>query len=1050
MKPEGPSATLLGITQAKAKMFEYRVPEAYHVSVARDPSLLITLTVGILGDAAALVNRDRPNENLEGMRESLRFSARYFDAYVDSQLATQLREYLLLLGATAYYLCDFPGSAEVLASRLRNEVSLDAAGLEDALLWLLRGRYSRTLRLRDGGYDDLLQTMVRGFRSFASTGEDRDTIESSLTALRDRAYERGADTDLLFCDAVCAMARRRIKHSTWSCLPTLSLLSREQWRPVLAKQGFVSELWPAQRLLGDKEVFSGKSAVVQMPTSAGKSRGTEIVIRSAFLANRASLAVIVAPFRALCHEVSDDLIRAFRGENVTVDEFTDVTQVDFDLAALLSRKSVIVVTPEKLLYVLRHHPELAQTIGIVIYDEAHQFDSGRRGVTYELLLTSLRSVLPAGAQTILISAVISNAEAIGSWVLGPQPNVVTGANLLPTDRTIAFASWTDTLGRLEFVDAENPNVGTFFVPRILETVRLQKRPRERTDRFFPNRKHSPSVALALGLRLAHGGTVALFCGTKATVANLCAVLVDAYSRGLQIDTPLTAASDVPGAAREISLVTRLMELNLGPEAPATKAAGLGAFTHHGNTPHGVRIAVEYALKNGLGRFVICTSTLAQGVNLPIRYLVVTTIYQGRERIKVRDFHNLIGRAGRSGMHTEGSVVFGDPEVFDRRRDRRENGTWRRVVDLLESRNAEPCASSLLSVLFPLRSDDGRLVQPIDALVLARDHASDPIGLVERWASNLTGERYTRAQLESQIRDRQEIYFAIESFLMAHADQAALDDPLAVRALAGQTLAYHLANAGQRAQLLELFNALSSNVSSKVPAAERRALLGRTLFGVDEALALERWVVENLAELRIAESDEELLDAAWPAILKFSRSSLLKKLRPLSLARDVAGRWLVGQSFAELLRILAAAGARVGDGKGARRPTEETTVELGENAFGYDAAMILGAVAELGAVSSGEDVEFVSRMQRFQKLFKYGLPSTTAVLLFELGFADRVIAQAIAQIIAVQQTREETVQALTQHHPAVAAYLETLPSVYVEILNRVLLREAGARDTGSRD
>jgi hypothetical protein len=1037
MKPERSSATLLGITQAKAKMFEYRVPEAFHVKVARDPSLLLALTVGILGDAAALVNQGRPDEDLQELRESLRFCARYFDAYVNSRLANPLREYLLLLGAAAYYLCDLPGSATVLADRLPGDVDLAAAGLENALLWLLRGRYSQILPLRDAKYNDFLLSLVRGLRSFASTGEGRDSVDATLTALRARTYERGSAAELLFGDAVCAMARRRLKHSTWSCLPAFSLLPLEQWRAVLSKRGFMSELWPAQRLLGNKGVFSGRSAVVQMPTSAGKSRGTEVIIRSAFLADRASLAVIVAPFRALCHEISDGLIRAFRGENVTIDEFTDVTQVDFDFAALLTRRSVIVVTPEKLLYVLRHNPELAQTIGLVIYDEGHQFDSGRRGVTYELLLTSLRSVLPEGVQTVLISAVISNAETIGSWVLGPQPNIVTGANLLPTDRAIAFASWTDALGRLEFVDSENPNTGAFFVPRILEAYRLRRRPRERIDRFFSDRTHSPSVALALGLRLAPGGTVALFCGTKATVAKLCSVLVDAYDRGLQVDSPATAANVVPGATQEIERVTRLLELNLGPDALATRAARLGVFTHHGNTPHGVRLAVEYALKHGLGRFVICTSTLAQGVNLPIRYLVVTTIYQGRERIKVRDFHNLIGRAGRSGMHTEGSVIFGDPEVFDRRMNPRENWTWREVVNLLQSRNTEPCASSLLSALLPLRSDDGRLELPIDPLVLARDHAADPFGLVQRRATALAGDRYTRAQLELQLRDRQEVFFAIESFLMAYADQAALDNPNAVRALAEGTLAYHLASAAQRGQLLDLFEALSRNVSSKVYEAEKRALFGRTLFGVDEALALEAWVVENLLELRLAGSDEELLDAIWPAILRFSRNSLLQRLRPQSIIRGLAGHWLAGQPFLGLHVSLTSAGARIGDGTHARVPTEETTVELGENAFGYDAALILGAVAEMAAVTSMDDIEFIERMQQFQKLFKYGLPSNTAVLLFEVGFADRVIAQALAQLIGVQQTREDTVQGLTAHREAVAAYLADLPSVYLDVFERVL-------------
>ena len=74
----------------------------------------------------------------------------------------------------------------------------------------------------------------------------------------------------------------------------------------------------------------------------------------------------------------------------------------------------------------------------------------------------------------------------------------------------------------------------------------------------------------------------------------------------------------------------------------------GIFSHHSILAHGIRLAVEHAMRDHV-RFVVCTSTLAQGVNLPIRYLIVTSVYREHgTRIKVRDFRNLIGRAGRVG------------------------------------------------------------------------------------------------------------------------------------------------------------------------------------------------------------------------------------------------------------------------------------------------------------------------------------------------------------------------------------------------------------------
>jgi superfamily II helicase len=98
---------------------------------------------------------------------------------------------------------------------------------------------------------------------------------------------------------------------------------------------------------------------------------------------------------------------------------------------------------------------------------------------------------------------------------------------------------------------------------------------------------------------------------------------------------------------ETQRLRNLYEINLGSECPASRGAHFGAYVHHHNIPYGIRIAVEYAMHENMISFVICTSTLAQGVNLPIRYLIIPSFYQGREYIKARDFHNLIGRSGRA-------------------------------------------------------------------------------------------------------------------------------------------------------------------------------------------------------------------------------------------------------------------------------------------------------------------------------------------------------------------------------------------------------------------
>ena len=100
---------------------------------------------------------------------------------------------------------------------------------------------------------------------------------------------------------------------------------------------------------------------------------------------------------------------------------------------------------------LTHQQTFAENIGLIIFDEGHQFDTGERGVTYELLLTELKRFLPEGCQKILISAVIHNAQQISEW-LSPSNKVIQGTNTLPTERSIGIVNFDYGIGQINFVD----------------------------------------------------------------------------------------------------------------------------------------------------------------------------------------------------------------------------------------------------------------------------------------------------------------------------------------------------------------------------------------------------------------------------------------------------------------------------------------------------------------------------------------------------------------------------------------------------------------------
>ena len=1039
MRPEKKSQLLLGVTRSKAKMLEYGVPEEHHIKITQDPAKLFTLSIGLLGDLAAAINREEPDpDSLAELKTNLLFSARFFDSYLQSKLNETLDPYLVLLGSASYYLCDLPGSASVLAKRIDGDCpDLDGDALEDLLLWLLQADLGTYFDGVEGPFGEFIDVISKWILQFFKNGNGEDNLLDLATKLRDAVYEFGTPRQLLFGDVIAAVLRKKLENSAWKALPSYSGLPRDKWLHALQKDSFIKELWPAQHLLGQADVLKGESAIVQMPTSAGKTKATELILRSAFLAERVSLAIIIAPFRALCHEIKNSLVEAFHNETTKVDELSDALQTDFEIAELLGHQQILVVTPEKLLYVLRHAPELAAHVGLLVFDEGHQFDSGTRGITYELLLTSLRSMIPEGTQKVLISAVISNAEAVGEWLNG-EPNVVEGTTLIPTFRSVGFASWLDQLGRIEYVDSRDAEQGEFFVPRVIERFNLGRKKRERTNRFFPEKTDGQAIALYLGLKLVPNGSIAVFCGRKSTAASVCEKAVDIIERG----APLALPSDFSDA-QEVVRLRHLHVENLGADAPASQSAAHGIFSHHGNTPHGIRLAVEHAMRDDLVRFVVCTSTLAQGVNLPIRYLIVTSVYQGMERIKVRDFHNLIGRAGRAGMHTEGSILFADPVIFDKRKARNDKWRWDQVKELLEPRNSEPCISNLLSIFDPIRSDDEKYTITMEALDFAKAYIDDPdevAKLAAGIAARHGDKKFSRDGVERQIAWRISLICAVESFLLSHWDESenGLSEADVTR-LAEGTLAFFLADDQKKEHIRELFQLLAGNISANITDPARRKIYGRTLYGIQDAQAIEGWVQTNADSLLTIVDETDALDLAWPLLTRHINSGVFTKFDKPEVLKEIAHGWISGKPFSDLLKIIRKRKAKMIWGTRRREFKIDHVVDVCEGTLAYDGALVVGAVCEfIETLDQDGTGDLINRLQLFQKRLKYGLPTEITIALYELGFSDRVISQDLAASLNLAATqKKDLVKALKKDRVEARAIMEKYPSYFQERMNELL-------------
>lgn len=1044
MRPEFNSRRLFGITRSRGKMYELGLPEGLHIAVPAnsEPQELFVLTVGTLGDVAATLS-DAENIAVPlppTTAEELGFSASFFDAFLESRFKDSLARDTTLLAASAYYLARRPGSSLVLARRLADRQGDPA--VENLLRWMLQSRWGNYPNDAHPLFGSALGNVARLLAFHFFDGSNLEELTTTLRALRRQAYAGASARDLLLIDIIAAVIRMRLASSAWTTLPGFTGITAERWATAIRRPEFPKELWPSQMLLGQAGLFAGTSGIVQMPTSAGKTRSVEIVLRSAFLSGRTKLAVVVAPFRALCHEIGTSLRHAFRDDDVKVNELSDAMQLDFlqQVAELLGSEAptsqyILVLTPEKLLYVLRQTPTLVADIGLVVYDEGHQFDSGSRGITYELLLTEIKALLPTGAQTVLVSAVIQNAQAIGDWLMGAGAQVVNGSGLLPTARSVAFASWLERLGQLMFFESDDYGQSDYFVPRVIEQQTLARRRGERTDRVFPIKDDSNDVALYLGIRLVPQGSVAIFCGRKDTASGMAARAVEVYERGFAIPAPSTSAN-----ADELRRMKNLIDGHFGEQAIASRAASLGVFVHHGTTPHGLRLSIEHAMQQGRINFVACTSTLAQGVNLPIRYLIVSGIYPGAERIKVRDFQNLIGRAGRSGMHTEGLVIFSDPSAFDKRSQRTESWKFNSSVELLSPSRSESTTSSLLGLLAPIRSSDNKGELRLAAGDLCHLMLSDE-GDWPAWANGVVGSnplfKFDAKSLVGELSRRRRLIFAIESYLMANRGTGSFAEfKASSESLAASTLAYHLASGDLKPAIKGLFSSIAEYVEMQEPAALKQAAYSRTLLGVKSAKAVEQWVNDNRVFLLTLDSNADWLTMAWSLFAQQSDDKFFHAIEPDSLAIQLAMRWIQGEPY---MALFAHSGAEEGSkpwgAEQRRRLTDDEIVDFCESTLGFECSLVLAAVAEFLFGDGIINDERAGALTLFQKSLKYGLADWLTISGYESGFADRVLAQKLAEAVRADGFTEKFFSsALMQYPDVIKRVLADYPTYFETVID----------------
>jgi superfamily II DNA/RNA helicase len=467
------------------------------------------------------------------------------------------------------------------------------------------------------------------------------------------------------------------------------------------------DLWPSQIDAAARAVNQSDDLVVSLPTSAGKTRISELCILRC-LAGRERV-VFVTPLRALSAQTEATLQRTFGPLGKTISAlYGSIGVSDFDEDAIRTRH-IVVATPEKLDFALRNDPSLLDDVGLLVFDEGHMIGLNEREVRYEVQIQRLLKRPDAQLRRIVcLSAILPDGDQLddfANWLRRDQPGGLIKNDWRPTRLRFGEVMWNANTGaaRLNLrVGEERPWVQKFFTGVVPPLFVKPKRKRNRT---FPD--DGRELTLATAWRLVDDGqTVLIFCPERRSVEPFADVIIDLHERGA-----LRSRLTVDPAFLDTAIA--LGQEWLGENSPILRCLTLGVALHHGALPTAYRKEVERLLRDGVLKVTISSPTLAQGLNLSATAVIFHSLHRNGERIHVSEFKNVIGRAGRAYVDVEGLVLC---PVFDSPTKRLRD--WEALIGDLGAREMESGLVQLVGALLSRmwRRVGGTIDQLVDYVV----------------------------------------------------------------------------------------------------------------------------------------------------------------------------------------------------------------------------------------------------------------------------------------------------------------------------------------------
>ena len=385
-------------------------------------------------------------------------------------------------------------------------------------------------------------------------------------------------------------------------------------------------------------VEDGKGVLVAAPTGAGKTVVGEFAAFSAL--SQGKKCFYTTPIKALSNQKYFEFVERFGEDRVGL--LTGDTNIN-------AEAEVLVMTTEVLRNMLYANSSTLSNLGSVVMDEVHYLADKFRGAVWEEVLIHLME----SVQVISLSATVSNAEEFGEWlgeVRGSTEVIVSEVRPIPLYQHVLIGN------RLIDLFSEPGKVNPEILGLEREALRRVRGPRGRRDRFGDSESRLTRADIIDKLQRENLLPAITFifsrAGCDAAVKQCLHAGIKLTSAEERLEIVNTAARYTQNLAEEDLDVLGYREWLLALER--------GIAAHHAGLLPSFKGAVEDLFKRGLVKAVFATETLALGINMPARTVVLEklTKWNGEAHVSITpgEYTQLTGRAGRRGIDIEGNAV----------------------------------------------------------------------------------------------------------------------------------------------------------------------------------------------------------------------------------------------------------------------------------------------------------------------------------------------------------------------------------------------------------